>query len=53
MNKMSKSTSAEANMTETSLQNKIVVLESEVKYWKVKYELFLKYGNVDKNGELG
>jgi hypothetical protein len=48
--KMSKSNSVTPNIDETDtikmLESKIKGLESEVKYWKLRYELLKKYGNV-------
>jgi len=47
--KMSKSNSTVPNIDNNDeialLKNRISGLESEVKYWKLRYELLEKYGN--------
>ena len=47
--KMSKSNSTTPNIDNSDetklLKNRIAGLESEVKYWKLRYDLLKKYGN--------
>jgi len=49
MKKMSKSDSTDANIIEKpevdKLRSIIAALESEVKYWKLRHSLVVKYGN--------
>jgi hypothetical protein len=42
--KMSKSKSNRPNLSETPIEVKLAGVESELKYWKLRYELLEKYG---------
>lgn len=56
MGKMSKQDSNESTLKELDRDTKIAALESEVKYWKIRYELLFKwdknYCGVEQSGSL-
>jgi len=46
MKRMSKSNSTEKNLDDIPPDVRISALQSEVNYWKTRYKLLEKYGNV-------
>jgi hypothetical protein len=44
--KMSKSSNFEKTNVEITAEIKITALESEVRYWRLRYELLKKYGEI-------
>ena len=53
MEKMSKSNSNEPTMDEIPVEVRISALQSEVNYWKTRYELLEKYGNSQTSSSGG
>jgi predicted nucleic acid-binding Zn-ribbon protein len=49
--KMSKSSDNKAHIGEISDEVRISALESEVRYWKTRYELLEKYGDPNRKGD--